>query len=92
MLHETGHKDLDVLFTEYNGLLLDRRFDPTLIERCLAFLCGGAEAGTGVPSWDELRLGGVTEGVFDIVKAAGLLPRPAVSHENVGDAGGSAES
>lgn len=66
-LHETGDEKKDVIFIEYNAFLTDRRFDP-LDSEAIAFLRGhAAELG----GFDEIQLGGFTEGRYEAVRAAG---------------------
>lgn len=69
-LNETGRAREDCLTIEYNGLLVDRRFDRLAITRsCLAWL----EA--HVPDWDELHLPGVSAGHAEVVSGLPLALR-----------------
>jgi hypothetical protein len=67
-LHETGVREEDIVFIEYNGFLLDRRF-AGLGPRAVSFLLANDRKLGG---FDELQMGGVVAGDHDAIRASGL--------------------
>ncbi|WP_151448950.1 GNAT family N-acetyltransferase [Lacisediminimonas profundi] len=58
LLHESGDPRIDALYIEYNGFLVDRRWERPVIESVLRHLMLQKRL-DGVGAWDELRLSGV---------------------------------
>ena len=52
-LHQTGHKLLDQIWIEYNGVLAGRGKEDAVAKACLEYLC------SAMPAWDEFVLGAI---------------------------------
>lgn len=65
-LHETGNRDQDAVYIEYNGLLTDRRFTG-LAPKAFQFLRSSGSAGR----FDEFQVGGAPETLLEEFRASG---------------------
>lgn len=72
LLHESGNPEIDGIFIEYNGFMVDRRWGSTVTDYMLKCLTRqGNEIGI-LRDWDELRFGGVPYSYLDLAKSTGL--------------------
>ncbi|MDP6351213.1 MAG: GNAT family N-acetyltransferase [Alphaproteobacteria bacterium] len=76
-LNQAGDRAEDVIFIEYNGVLVDRAFDPAAVEACLRHLAAIDRLAEGLPEWDELVLSGVEARYETLAREAGLSCRIA---------------
>ncbi len=73
-LNQTGHPDLDSIFIEYNGFLVDRT-DAGAIRRGIFAALGGQEFGSGPWAWRSLMIAGAEQPTFDDIQTAGIPHR-----------------
>jgi CelD/BcsL family acetyltransferase involved in cellulose biosynthesis len=72
-LGESGRSDLDAVFVEHNGLLIERGWTGTLGTRCLGWLAAGKLDGRGAWRGRRVRLNGVGETVLTGLRRSGAL-------------------
>ncbi|MEX2614868.1 MAG: GNAT family N-acetyltransferase [Alphaproteobacteria bacterium] len=75
-LHQTGRPDLDSLYLEYNGFLLDRRFAGAGQGRCAAALLDEGARRGAVAGWDRIVIGAASQSTAEALAALpGILRR-----------------
>ena len=70
-LNETGEKQKDIAYIEYNGALAEKGAEAAVLNAIIAALATGADA----PAFDAIRLGGLRESLAQAVDPAGLNMR-----------------
>lgn len=74
-LNETGEKQKDIAYLEYNGALAQKGAEAAVLNAIIAALAGGAAA----PDFDAIRLGGLPQSLAQAINPAGLRLRTVTS-------------
>lgn len=69
-LHQTGNPATDVITIEYNGILCDRKYAPSIARSIFWFL---AQTETPPRNWDEIHVALATNAIGADAEAAGLI-------------------
>ena len=75
VLNETGDKQKDIAYMEYNGALAEMGAEAAVLNAILQALANGADA----PGFDAIRLGGLPESLAQAIDPAGLTMRTVAS-------------
>ncbi|HSG95441.1 MAG TPA: GNAT family N-acetyltransferase [Afifellaceae bacterium] len=75
VLNETGEKQKDIAYMEYNGALAEKSAEAAVLNAIIAALAKGADA----PGFDAIRLGGLPRGLAQAIDPAGLTMRTVTS-------------
>ena len=75
VLNETGEKQKDIAYMEYNGALAESGAEAAVLDAIIAALARGADA----PGFDAIRLGGLPESLAQAIDPAGLTMRTVTS-------------
>jgi CelD/BcsL family acetyltransferase involved in cellulose biosynthesis len=75
VLNETGDKQKDIAYMEYNGALSEKGAVAAVLNAIIAALGSGADA----PVFDAIRLGGLPESLARALDPAGLTMQPVTS-------------
>ena len=68
VLNETGDRQKDIAYMEYNGALSEKDAEAAVLNAIIAALANGADA----PGFDAIRLGGLPESLAQAIDPAGL--------------------
>ena len=75
LLNETGEKQKDIAYMEYNGALAEPGAEADVLNAIIAALVSGANA----PDFDAIRLGGLPQGLAQAVDPTGLAMRTVMT-------------
>jgi len=68
-LHQTGQREQDQIWIEYNGFLAEKGREKAVAEACLRYLCND------LPGWDEFIVGAIDAGdAVEYARITGLEP------------------
>lgn len=70
-LNETGDRQKDIAYIEYNGALAQKGAEAAVLNAIIAALAGGADA----PAFDAIGLGGLPQSLAQAIDPAGLKIR-----------------
>jgi CelD/BcsL family acetyltransferase involved in cellulose biosynthesis len=75
VLNETGDKQKDIAYMEYNGALSEKGAESAVLNAVIAALASGADA----PDFDAIGLGGLPESLARAINPAGLTMQTVTS-------------
>jgi CelD/BcsL family acetyltransferase involved in cellulose biosynthesis len=75
LLNETGDKQKDIAYIEYNGALAQKGAEAAVLNAIIAALATSADA----PAFDAIRLGGLRQSLARAIDPAGLTMRTLTS-------------
>ncbi len=75
VLNETGDKQMDIAYLEYNGALAEKGGEAAALNAIVRALANGADA----PAFDAITLGGLPQSLAQAINPAGLNMRTVTS-------------